>query len=157
MPNNRFERSRVVSSISEGGKSTIGSTAFVLAQRVPASNLIVMRTSIVALAILLTGCAANPRALCGALVPNSWTYLRQAPSAPAGLESSLPATPYRTNQGRLVSSVRRLWYEQGDDLMACTLDRCATDTCSVVATRFSRSSAGWVKVSDDAVLCHVLL
>jgi hypothetical protein len=115
-----------------------------------------MRPSIVALAILLTGCAANPRSLCGALVPNSWTYLDRAPSASAELESSLPAVPYRTNEGKL-SSVRRLWYERGDELMACTLDRRATDTCSVMATRFSRSGAGWVKVSEDSALCHVIL
>jgi hypothetical protein len=116
-----------------------------------------MRNNIFALAILLTGCASNPRSLCETLVPTSWTYLPQAPSASLELESSLPATPYRTNGGRLVSTVRHLWYERGDELMACTLDRHATDTCSVVATRFSRSGVGWVKASDDAVLCHVLL
>ena len=116
-----------------------------------------MRSSIAALTILLTGCAANPRFLCQTLVPNSWTYLPRAPSASAGLESSLPAAPYRTNEGRLVTSVRRLWYGQGDELMACTLDWHATDNCSVFATRFSRSGTGWVKVSDDGVLCHVLL
>jgi hypothetical protein len=116
-----------------------------------------MRPSIVALAILLTGCAANPRSICEAVVPNSWTYLSRAPAASAGLESSLPATPYPTKEGRLVTSVHRLWYERGDELMACTLDRRATDTCSVMTTRFSRSAAGWVKVSEDSVLCHVAL
>lgn len=40
--------------------------------------------------------------------------------------------------------------------MVCTLDPRARDTCSVVTTRFSASGAGWVKVSDAAVLCHVL-
>src|SRR6266851_2885866 len=116
-----------------------------------------MRASIVAVAILLTGCAANPRSLCESLVPSSWTYLSQAPQGSAGLESSLPATPYRTNEGRLVSSVHRLWYERGDGLIACTLARHATDNCSVEVTQFARSSAGWVKVSDHAVLCHVTL
>jgi hypothetical protein len=115
------------------------------------------RTSIVVIAMLFTGCAANPRSLCESLVPSSWTYLRQAPQGSAGLESSLPATPYQTNEGKLVSSVRRLWFEHGDELIACTLARHATDTCSVRVTRFSRSSAGWAKVSDDGVLCHVTL
>lgn len=116
-----------------------------------------MRSSIVAFAMLLAGCAANPRSLCEIVIPTSWAYLPQAPSASLTLDSSLPRTPYRTNEGRLVSSVRHLWYERGDELMVCTLDRRARDTCSVVTTRFSASGAGWVKLSDDAVLCHVLL
>jgi hypothetical protein len=116
-----------------------------------------MRSSIIVIAMLLAGCATNPKSLCGALVPNSWAYLRQAPPASAALTSSLPATPYRSSNGRFISSVRRLWYEKGDELMACTLDRRATDNCSVIATWFSRSSTGWVKVGDDAVLCHGLL
>jgi hypothetical protein len=112
-------------------------------------------TSIVVIAMLFTGCATNPRSICG--VPSWWTYLPQAPQGSAGLESLLPATPYLTNEGKLVSSVRRLWFEQDDELIACTLARHATDTCSVHLTRFSRSSTGWAKVSDDAVLCHVVL
>jgi len=113
--------------------------------------------SIVVIAMLFTGCATNPRSLCESLVPSSWTYLPQAPQGSAGLESSLPATPYPTNEGKLVTSVRRLWFQHGDELIACTLARHATDNCSVRVTRFSRSSAGWTKVSDDGVLCHVIL
>jgi hypothetical protein len=56
-----------------------------------------------------------------------------------------------------VASVHRLWYEQGDGLIACTLARHASDNCSVEVTQFARSGAGWVKVSDNAVLCHVTL
>jgi hypothetical protein len=115
------------------------------------------RAGIVVIAMLFTGCATNPRSICESMVPSSWTYLPQAPQGSAGLESSLPATPYLTNEGKLVSSVPRLWFGHGDELIACTLARHATDTCSVRVTRFSRSSAGWAKVSDDAVLCHVLL
>jgi hypothetical protein len=115
------------------------------------------RTSIVVIAMLFTSCATNPRSLCESWVPSSWTYLPQAPQGSAGLESSLPTTAYLTNEGKLVSSVRRLWFEHGDELIACTLARHATDDCSVRVTRFSRSSAGWAKVSDDGVLCHVTL
>ena len=109
----------------------------------PASlNLIVMRASIFVVAILLTACAANPRSLCASLVPSSWTYLPGAPQGSGGLESSLPAPPYRTNEGQLVRSINRLWYEQGDGLIACTLARHATNNCSVEVTQFARSGAG---------------
>ena len=49
-----------------------------------------------------------------------------------------------------VTSVHRLWYEQGDGLIACTLVRHATDTCSVEATQFARSGAGWIIIISTA-------
>jgi hypothetical protein len=111
----------------------------------------------VAIAVLLTRCAANPRSLCESLVPPSWKYLARAPEGTNDIESSLPSVPYQTNEGRSVTSVHRLWYERGDGLIACTLARHATDNCSVVLTQFVRSGVAWAKVSDNAVLCHVTL
>jgi hypothetical protein len=116
----------------------------------------VMRTSVLVFAVMLTACAANPRSLCESLVPNSWTPLPRAPEGTRDLEASLPTAPYRTNEG-LVTSVQRLWYEKGDELIACTLPRHATDNSSVMVTDFARSGGTWVKVSDDAYLCHVTL
>jgi hypothetical protein len=115
------------------------------------------RITIFVTAMLFAGCVTNPRSLCESLVPSSWTYLPQAPQGSSGLESSLPAAPYLTNEGKLVSSVRRLWFEHGDEFVACTLARNAPDTCSVRVTWLSRSSDGWAKDSDDEVLCHVSL
>jgi hypothetical protein len=120
-------------------------------------NLIVMRASVFAVSLFLGGCASNPQSLCAALVPSSWTYLRQPPSSSAGVNGALPKTPYRTGEGKLVASARRVWYSRSDELIACTLDRHATDTCSVITTQFSRSGAGWAKVADNAVLCKISL
>jgi len=117
----------------------------------------VMRAGVLAFAVVLTGCAANPRTLCGSLVPNSWTLLLRAPEGTRDLEASLPQAPYQTNEGRWITSVQRLWYEKGDGLIACTLARHATDNCSVRVTEFARSGGAWVKVSDDAYLCHIIL
>ncbi len=119
----------------------------------PASlNRIVMRAGVIVVAIFLTACAANPRSLCASLVPSTWTYLRRAPRGSGGIESLLPTPPYRTSEGRLVRSVNRLWYEQGDDLTACTVARHAIDNCSVEVTYLTRSGAGWLKVGDSVTI-----
>jgi hypothetical protein len=67
----------------------------------------------------------------------------------------LPPTPYTSSSGYLVRSTRTLWFRQSDQLIACTLDERATDTCSVETTEFDRSASGWIKVSGNAVLCNV--
>jgi hypothetical protein len=109
-------------------------------------------------AVVLSGCAANPQALCQSLVPKDWNHVAVVPVAGAGLAKYLPQPPYETNDGKPVRTVRRLWYQHGpDQLLACTLDRRATDTCSVRTTEFSRSAGGWAKVRDNEVLCHVAL
>jgi len=116
----------------------------------------VMRISVLVFAVVLSGCAANPRTLCGTLVPNSWTILPRAPEGVWDLEASLPQAPYRTNEG-VVTSLQRLWYEKGDGLLACTLARHATNNCSVMVTEFARSGGAWVMVGGDAYLCHITL
>jgi hypothetical protein len=114
-----------------------------------------MRPSSIAVAILLAGCAANPQSLCASLVPPTWTYLPQPPKEAAGLEALLPAAPYKTNEGKLIASIRRLWYQRDESLLACTLARHATNDCSALTTEFARSGTDWSKVRDDGVLCNV--
>jgi hypothetical protein len=127
-----------------------------VASAVGAFSPSVMRAGVWVFALVLAGCAVNPRTLCASLVPNSWTPLPRAPEGVRDLDASLPQAPYRTNEG-LVTSVQRLWYEKGDGLIACTLPRHVTDNCSVMVTDFARSGSAWVKVDDNMYLCHVLL
>jgi len=111
-----------------------------------------MRTGAIAVAILLTGCAANPQSLCASVVPSTWTYLPQPPKEAAGLEPLLPAAPYKTNEGKLIASIRGLWYQRDESLLACTLARHATNGCSVLTTEFARSGTDWSKVREDGVM-----
>ena len=106
-----------------------------------------MRVSVVVVLVLLTACAANPRTLCASLVPTSWRYMSKAPAGADALERSVVGN----------SSIRQLWYQQGEGLLLCTLSRDARDTCSVEINQFARSDTGWVRVSGNAVLCHVTL
>jgi hypothetical protein len=107
-----------------------------------------MRLSIAVTSLLICGCAANPTTLCGSLVPPGWQRAAAPPGATAALMSAI-------NSGRLAPKTNVLWYHLEDRVIACTLDRGTKDNCSVATAEFARSPAGWVKVSEDAVLCKV--
>ena len=118
---------------------------------------LVMRPSVIVVAILLTGCATNPREICASLVAPSWIYQPKAPAQAHELESFLPSAPSLTNEGTPISGIDRLWFRRDDGLLACTLSRAAKDTCSVQTTEFDRHDTVWVRVSENSTLCQVLL
>lgn len=113
--------------------------------------------AIATISLSATGCAVNPDKLCASLVPPSWTRVDPPPDATTALTAYLPRTPYTTNTGHIVQSARTLWYRQSDELIACTLEKHATDNCSVHTTQFALRAGTWLKVADDAVLCNVTL
>ena len=112
---------------------------------------------IVAICVLASGCVANPETLCSSLIPPGWLHVAPPPGATSALSTYLPSTPYTTGSGHLVRSIHTLWFQQSNELIACTLDKRATDTCSIETTEFDRTSGGWVKVSGNAVLCNVAI
>jgi len=74
------------------------------------------------------------------------------------LESSLPQAPYGTNKGKSVPTIQHVWYRGGQyRLLACTLARHARNNCSVRTTEFLFQDGRWLKGSEDAVLCDVLV
>jgi hypothetical protein len=118
---------------------------------------IVLRSVATMLAgVALGGCAASPERLCGSIVPSSWMYIGPDAALTALHEAALPQAPYRTNEGKPVRRVQRVWYRGGpDDLLACTLARRARDTCSVRTTEFTRAAGIWQTGRENAVLCNV--
>jgi hypothetical protein len=92
------------------------------------------------------------------MVPGSWVYLGPDDALTAMHEADLPQAPYRTNEGKPIRAVQRVWYRNGPDaLLACTFARRAHDTCSVRTTEFKRLGDTWSKDRENAALCNVLL
>lgn len=116
-----------------------------------------LRASAVLASAVLSGCAVSPQRLCAPSAPGEWQYIGEDQDLSELLDVSLPHAPYTTNEGKLVSSVQRVWYRIGDQqLLACTLARHARDNCSVRTTEFTRIDGGWSKRGEESVLCNVL-
>jgi hypothetical protein len=113
-------------------------------------SIVVRRLSIAAFFLISSGCAANPEKICASQVPQGWTHV----APPTGATAALTAH----NPDHLVRSKHTLWFfDQSHRFIACTLDKRARDTCSVVTTEFEQTAGDWIYVGGDAVLCNILL
>jgi hypothetical protein len=110
-----------------------------------------MRYRIVAVGLLgaaLVGCATSPLQACAELLTPSSIHLPQPPVDAQALEPLL-ARPRESPPFNAARPVHREWFQDGSDLLVCTLPHRHADACSAIVTKLSRVGDTWIKVGDD--------